>query len=73
MDDSHTSLGDLLVSRDRSSKWLARELDTTESTVSRWRGGLIPVKSNRDRVYAALGLSAEEIEALGWEKEPANV
>jgi hypothetical protein len=71
--DARLSLSDLLLSRRRSSKWLARELDTTEATVSRWRKAPVPSEANRRAIYAALQLTDEEIAALGWEKEPANV
>jgi len=68
-----TSLSDLLLSRDRTGQWLARELDTTESTVSKWRRGLVPSKTNRERIYAKLEATESEIALLGWEKEPAGV
>jgi hypothetical protein len=64
-----TTLHELLLSRDRTGQWLAREVETTESTVSKWRRGLIPSEANRKRIYATLEATQEEIAALGWEQE----
>jgi hypothetical protein len=65
-------LSDLLVSRNRTGRWLAREIDATESTVSGWRRGLVPSESKRAQIYKALGATDKEIAALGWEKEPVS-
>jgi len=70
--DTRITLGDLLLSRGLSSKDLAWAIDTYESTVSRWRNGIVPSKENRDRIYAVTGATEDEIAALGWEKEMAN-
>jgi len=64
-----TTLNDLLASREVNGRWLAREAAATEATVSNWRRGLVPSKTNRAKIYAALKATDQEIEALGWEKE----
>lgn len=68
-----TTLNELLQSRERNGRWLAREMDKPEATVSRWRSGLIPSKANRQLIYGLLGASEAEIVALGWEREAVNV
>ena len=67
-----TTLSDLLTARGLTGRWLAREIDATESTVSGWRRGLVPSESKRKLIYKALSVTDEEIAALGWEKEPVS-
>lgn len=67
-----TDLNGLLDARGRNGRWLAREVDSTEATVSNWRRGLIPSESKRHQIYKALNATDDEIAALGWEKEPVG-
>jgi transcriptional regulator with XRE-family HTH domain len=67
------SLTDLLRERELTGRQLARMADTTESSVSQIRRGLVPGKELRKRIYKALKATDEEIAALGWEKETAGV
>lgn len=60
------TLNHLLTIRGLTGRDLARRLDTTESTVSRWRRGLEPSPAMKRRLAEVLELTDAELDALGW-------
>jgi transcriptional regulator with XRE-family HTH domain len=66
-----TDLSAILQGRKMTGKALAHAIDATESQVSNYRRGLRPSPSRARQISEALGLSADEIDALGWDTEEA--
>lgn len=62
-----------MASRGATSRDLAVSLQTTESTVSRWRNGIKPSPLNRRRIIRKLKLTEQEIADLGWAEEAVRV
>lgn len=66
------TLNHVLATRGLNGKDLAHSLGKTESTVSRWRGGLKPSEESRRLIITELELTKDEIAALGWAEEPTH-
>lgn len=62
-----TTLNDLLAARQITGKALANAIGATESQVSNYRRGLRPTPPRAKQMSDALGLSDDELAALGWD------
>jgi len=57
-----TELDRVLREERRTGRWLAGEVGTNESHVSRWRAGRhLPEQATREKIADALGRTAEEL------------
>jgi len=64
-----SSLDELLDRRQMSGAALARAVGAGEATISKIRNGLRPGEDLKQRIASHLKLSADEVAALGWNRD----
>ncbi|MCB0628884.1 MAG: helix-turn-helix transcriptional regulator [Saprospiraceae bacterium] len=76
----YNKIGQVLVKQDKTNRWLARQLDVTETTVSRWvHNNQQPTIQMLFKIGSVLGVEArnllvrmKEIEQLPNDEEGGN-